>query len=204
MSDQVFARAIDAMTDVQRRSAEAAGALVERLVSSVDGHAHEPREETDGARRPSDAEDALAGMAKLWRESVTSLANALSGAPSGDVTARIDVSAGAVPSPLRVTLDAETLSGAAEVWLHNPSGEVFDKLRVHCGPPRASDGTTIDAEALVAIPDSFDLPARSSRGTVIGVVAPDAAPGTYRTLVLVDGLPDQWLPLEIVVPETAE
>ncbi len=202
MSDDVVARAIDAMTDVQRRSAAAASALVERLVSSVDGR-HVDDEASDGgdARPPTDAEDALAGMAKLWRESITSLATALSGSPAAPATARIDVTGGVTPSPLRVELDADSATGTIEVWLHNPSPDAFDKLRVHCGAPVAHDGSTIDADALVAEPDAFDLPARSSRGVEIAIEAPDARPGIYRTLVLVDGLPDQWLPLEIVVPE---
>lgn len=201
MSDDVIARAIDAMTDVQRRSAEAAGALVERLVSSVDGR-HVDHDAGDyDVRPPTDAEDALAGMAKLWRESITSLATALAGNPTEAGTARIDVSAGAVPSPLRVVLDSESSIGTVEVWLHNPSPEAFDKLRVHCGAPQAHDGSTIDADALVANPDAFDLPARASRGVEITIEAPDARAGVYRTFVLVDGLPDQWLPLEIVVPE---
>jgi hypothetical protein len=203
MSDDAIARAIDVMTDVQRRSAEAAGALVERLVSSVDGrHADdEPAEPDDRLHPPTDAEDAMAGMAKLWRDSITSLATALSGNPAAPATARIDVNAGAIPSPLRVVLDADTSTGEIEVWLHNPSSEAFDKLRVHCGAPVAHDGSTIDADALVANPDAFDLPARSSRGVEITIEAPDTRPGVYRALVLVDGLPDQWLPLEIVVPQ---
>jgi hypothetical protein len=203
MSDDVIARAIDAMTDVQRRSAEAAGALVERLVSSVDGRHvdHETTEGDDQFQPPTDAEDAMAGMAKLWRESITSLATALSGNAPAPTTARIDVNAGVIPSPLRVELDADSSTGTIEVWLHNPSPDAFDKLRVHCGAPVAHDGSSIDAHALVANPDAFDLPARASRGVEITIEAPDARPGVYRTLVLVDGLPDQWLPLEIVVPE---
>jgi hypothetical protein len=198
MADETFARAMDAMTDIQRRSAEAASALVERLVSSVDGHRVDAEADVDTTRPPTGAEDALAGMTKLWRESITSLASALSGG-SADGAARIDVSAGAKPTALRVMLD-EAMTGSVEVWLHNPSGEAFDKLRVHCGAPQAHDGTILDADALIVEPDAFDLPARSSRGVTITVEADGVRAGVYRTLVHVDGLPDQWLPLEIVVP----
>jgi len=201
MSDEVFARAIDAMSDVQRRSVEAAGALVERLIASVDGNRHDDAERDDEGTRPAtDAEDALAGFAKLWRDSITSLAAAVSDKP--DATPRIDVTAGPTPSPVRVELDPATRCGAAEVWLHNPGSNALDKLRVHWGPPQTHDGSTLDPLSIVAEPDAFDLPARASRGVTLTINVSDvhAAAGTYRTLLLVDGLPDQWLPVEITVP----
>src|SRR5689334_5945087 len=129
-----LARAIDAMTDVQRRSVQAAAALVERLVASVDGHADaEP-----AATAPESTDDALVAFAKLWRQSMTSFAAAVTGDDSDEP--RIDVSAGAPPSPLHITLDAASGHGAVEVWLHNPTGDALDKLRVHCVAPRAHDG----------------------------------------------------------------
>jgi hypothetical protein len=194
VGDEVIARAIDAMTDVQRRSVHAASALVERLVAAVDGH-----DDTAGG---TDAEaprgdDPWDGFAKLWRDSMMSLA----GAVAGDSAApHIDVSAGPTPAPLRVALDAASASGSVEVWLHNPTAEPFDKLRVHCSVPQAHDGSSLDTAAIMVDPDAFDLPVRSSRGVQISVTAPGARPGTYRAMVLVDGLPDQWLPLEITVP----
>jgi hypothetical protein len=205
MSDDVFAKAVEAMTDVQRRSAEAAGALIERLVSSVDGDSAsvDTHDDADPPRAPSGTDDAIAGMTKLWRESITSLAGALSGNANDTSGARLDVSGGAPPAALRVVLDPATLTGATEVWLHNPSADAFDKLRVHCGAPHAHDGSSIDADALVVEPDAFDLPPRSSRGVQISVDAAGVRAGIYRTLLLVDGLPDQWLPIEIDVPDPA-
>lgn len=190
--DDSITRAIDAMTDVQRRSVQAAAALVERLVATVDGHEDT---QTD-ASTPTANDDDLAAFARLWRESMTSFAAAMTG--DANAAPHLDVSAAAPPSPLRVQLD-EAGEGALEVWMHNPTGDALDKLRVHCTEPRAHDGGTLDA-AITAEPDAFDLPARSSRGVRIAVSAPGAQHGVYRGLVLVDGLPEQWLPLEIVVP----
>ncbi len=192
MADE-FARAIGAMADVQRRSVEAAGALVERLVASVDGHHAEP---SDAA--PSEADDGLAGFAKLWRDSMTSLASAVNGGRAP----HIDVAAIGTSTPIAITVDATTMTASTEVWIHNPTNAGLDKLRVHCGAPQAHDGATLDALSFIADPDAFDLPARSSRGVEITVCAPDASPGVYRTLLLVEGLPDQWLPIEIRVPES--
>ncbi|MEY2469657.1 MAG: hypothetical protein QOF21_2355 [Actinomycetota bacterium] len=202
MSDEVFARAIDAMSDVQRRSVEAAGALVERLIASVDGNhsASAEPDDNDAPRPATDAEDALAGFAKLWRDSITSLAAAVS--DKSDTAPRIDATAGPTPSPVRIEVDPTTCGGTAEVWLHNPGSDALDKLRVHWGAPQSHDGSTLDPLSIVADPDAFDLPARASRGVTITINVADAAPGTYRTMLLVDGLPDQWLPVEIVVPDT--
>ena len=141
-------------------------------------------------------DDGLTSMAKLWRDSITSLASAVNGARSP----HIDVAAVASSAPIALSLDAESLSATTEVWIHNPTAEALDKLRVHCGAPRSHDGSTLDALSFIADPDSFDLPARSSRGVQIAVCAPDAAPGVYRALLLVEGLADQWLPIEIRVP----
>jgi hypothetical protein len=195
-ADDSIARAIDAMSDVQRRSVQAAAALVERLVASVDGHPDADADTEDAAPRSAD-DDSLVAFAKLWRQSMTSFAAAVTGDEEDE--ARIDVSAGATPAPLRVALTGGSSAGAVEVWLHNPTADALDKLRVHCVAPRAHDGRELKA-AITAEPDAFDLPARSSRGVTITVSASKARPGVYHGLVLVEGLPEQWLPIEITVP----
>ena len=197
MADEVFARAIEAMTDVQRRSADAAGKLVERLIANVDGSAS--HEAGDATPRASTTDDAIAGMTRLWRESLSSLAGAMGG---GVETHRVEVNAPGPPASLRIDVDATGQSGSTEVWLHNPSADAFDKLRLHCGPALAHDGSVFAGDVSLD-PDAFDLPARASRGVVISVDATGTDPGIYRTTVLVEGLADQWLPLEIVVPDTA-
>jgi hypothetical protein len=47
-------------------------------------------------------------------------------------------------------------------------------------------------------PPLVDLPARSSRGVGVSV-DDDASPGTYRGVVLASGIPDAWLPIEVVI-----
>ena len=47
-------------------------------------------------------------------------------------------------------------------------------------------------------PPVVDLPARSSRGVDVSVDA-DLPAGTYRGVVLAAGIPDAWLPVEVVV-----
>ncbi len=85
-----------------------------------------------------------------------------------------------------------------EVWLHNAGGQEYAGLRLHCGDLRASDGTVLPAGRLRFDPDVVDLPSRSSRGVVVSVEA-DPPPGTYRGVILAAGVPDAWLPFEVVV-----
>lgn len=213
--DEAQERAFEALGEIQRRGLDAAGALVERLVRSVDGvvppaaRAAGGVDDGGGAAgtgpeapdRPSpDAVDELvAGWAKLWRDSIAGLVADLPAAAAR--TATVDVQAPAAPTSLEVRLDAEG-RGAVEVWVHNPSDEPYGKLRVHCAPPVAHDGAALDALSITADPDGFALPPRSSRGIRLAVDAPGSLPGTYRSIVLVDGLPDRWLALEVHVPDT--
>jgi hypothetical protein len=46
-------------------------------------------------------------------------------------------------------------------------------------------------------PSVTDLPARSSRGVVVSLNT-DPPTGTYRGVVLAAGVPDAWLPIEVV------
>jgi len=202
MADEVFERALHAMSDVQRRSVEAASALVERLVNNVDGHRATERDD-EGTDPPSTNDDVLAGFARLWRDSIASLAGVVPGSAAHTNAPYLDISAEGAHPALRVTIDPETSVGITDVWLHNPSGDATDKLRVHCGALQAHDGSTLPAMSVTADPDAFDLPARSSRGVQLSVDGAGAQPGTYRGLVFVEGLPDQWLPLEVIVPDAS-
>jgi hypothetical protein len=195
-------RAFEALGEIQRRGLQAAGALVERLVSTVDGLVP-PSGAGDGgggeeaAAAPDAVDDLVAGWAKLWRDSISGLASSLP--VTAARAASLDVRAPAAPTALEVRLDGDGC-GSVEVWVHNPSDEPYDELRLHCAPPVAHDGAALDPRSITPDPDAFALPPRSSRGIRLAVDAPGAHPGTYRSLVLVDGLPDQWLALEIHVP----
>ena len=86
----------------------------------------------------------------------------------------------------------------AEVWLHNGSEAAYADVGLHCGDLRASHGGVLPAASVRFDPSVVDLPARSSRGVVVSVDA-DVPPGTYRGVVLAAGVPDAWLPIEVVV-----
>jgi hypothetical protein len=179
---------------------DAAANLVERLVSTVDGHtpaegddASEPS--PDGAGGPVD--ELVAGWARLWRESITSLAGVVVDGTVGPDGPGLQVGAPHA-APLRLACAPGGPSAELEVWIHNPTEHDHPGLRVHVTPPCAHDGKPLDA-VVEADPEVLDLPPRSGRGVRLRVDGSGAAAGTYRGLVLVDGLPDQWLALEVQV-----
>jgi hypothetical protein len=94
--------------------------------------------------------------------------------------------------------DGGTDRAAAEVWLHNGSAADYSEVALHCGDLRASDGAVLSAASVRFDPSVVDLPARSSRGVAVSVSA-DVPPGTYRGVVLAAGVPDAWLPIEVVM-----
>ena len=87
------------------------------------------------------------------------------------------------------------------MWLHNTSSTARDQLRPHCGELRSAAGAQLQAHVTFDPPVVEQLPAGSSELVTVGVedADGDAAPGSYRGVVLVAGLDDLWLNLEVVV-----
>ena len=202
MTDERQDGVVGAFAEIQRRSLDAAAVLVERLVSTVDGQREQPGDgEPDAAPRGNavpGVDDLVAGWARLWRESLTSLAGVVDGNGLGPSETGLQVGAPPHPAPLRLVCEGPDSSATVEVWVHNPTQVDHVGLRVHVTPPCAHDGSAL-ASQVVVDPAALDLPARSGRGVELRVTGGGAAPGTYRALVLVEGLPDQWLPLEVQV-----
>jgi hypothetical protein len=183
------------------------------------------RPDADGGRRVGTGPDAGVGAAdevvRLWVDLVRLGLDAFGhlltpgmgvrGAESGH-GARVDVPSGGADGMVRLRAPAEPVpggdsgdggaedlaEGSAEVWLHNGSASPHDGVALHCGELRCSDGTALDAGSVRFEPPVVDLPARSSRG-VVAWVGTGHPPGTYRGVVLAAGVPDAWLPIEVVV-----
>ena len=190
--------------------------MVERLVATVDG----ARDDAGGGTRTADDRAAgdLDGLVDVWADLVKRSLHAMirlptaagagaappnqaagGGAAAGAAT--VDVGSSSVSSPLRMSAGRSTApSAATELWLHNGTPAERRDLRLHCGELRSHQGASLLAH-LRFDPDVVTLPPRSSRGIVVTLELADdrAAPGTYRGVVLVSGLPDAWLPVEVVV-----
>lgn len=92
--------------------------------------------------------------------------------------------------------------GAAtgEVWLHNGGPVDMGKVALRCSDLLSHDGTVIPARRMRFEPDIVPMPARSSRGVTVQVdVDEHVAPSSYRGILLADGHPDVFLPIELVV-----
>ena len=91
-------------------------------------------------------------------------------------------------------------AATAEVWLHNRGPVDMGKVAMRCSDLLSHDGSVIAARLMRFEPDIVPMPARSSRGVTVEVdIDGHVAPGSYRGMLVADGHPDVWLPIELVV-----
>jgi hypothetical protein len=207
-----------ALSRIQQRGLRAAGEIVDRLVATVDGEradAGGPTTSTSGDRVLGAAD--LDGLVDLWADVAKQFLHTVTGggAPAGGGPSTedlvLDVEGGAAARPVRLT----PAGPSDELWLVNRSARDHAGLRLHVTELRSAGGAVL-AAGVAFEPDVIEsLPARSSRGVRVSVADPDpdpdsegegdggAEPGVYRGLVLVDGLPDAWVPVEVTVPAPA-
>ncbi|KWX67571.1 hypothetical protein ASJ79_21350 [Mycobacterium sp. NAZ190054] len=123
--------------------------------------------------------------------------------PSGAAEPTLDLATATASGCVRLTA---TPNGAAtsELWLRNSGSVDLGKIRLRCGGLLADHGATIGPEVTGFDPEIVPMPGRSSRGVTVQLeLARQTAPGTYRGMVLVDGHPDVWLPLVLVLGQGA-
>jgi len=91
-------------------------------------------------------------------------------------------------------------AATAEVWLHNRGAVDMGKVALRCSGLLSHDGTLVAARLMRFEPDIVPMPARSTRGVTVEVdIDEHVVPGSYRGMLLADGHPDVWLPIELVV-----
>ncbi|BBZ37413.1 hypothetical protein MCNS_04760 [Mycobacterium conspicuum] len=91
-------------------------------------------------------------------------------------------------------------AATAELWLHNRGPIDMGKVVLRCGDLLSHQGNLIAARLMRFEPDIVPMPARSSRGvTVEADIDEHVVPGSYRGMLVADGHPDVWLPIELVV-----
>ena len=74
------------------------------------------------------------------------------------------------------------------------------KVVLRSGDLLLHEGSVITARSMRLEPDIVPMPARSSRGVTVEVdIDENVAPGIYRGMLVADGHPDVWLPIELVV-----
>lgn len=190
--------------EIQAEGLRAAGALVDRLVHLVDGSA------SSGADDPrpgsaSDTQAATEAWFDLWGDLMGRATRALGTVtPAGDGPAapRLDL-AGTSAGP---TVELTVVPGGTattELWLHNATADDLGPLAARCAPLVAPDG--VAGPEVVITPARIDgMPARSSRGLIVSVsAATDLSPATYRGVLQVDGAPEVWAPIVVLVESGA-
>lgn len=186
-----------ALTDLQRRGLEAAQQLTDRLAGAVDGTAGPvPPASNDSGGVAS----GLDGLVDLWAQLTKGALRVVVGQLNASTPNQNgDGGDGVGPDRSVSVVVANGSGGSTEIWLHNETQGDQTNLRPHCGELRAADGALLAADVVFEPPTIAVLPSRSSKGVMLRVGEPPAGtvPGTYRGVVLVDGLPDAWLTLTV-------
>lgn len=202
-----------ALADVQAQALRAAGDLVERLAQSVDGaRGRASAEHANGSApdggAPTAAGDALR-LVETWidllQRASSSFANAGNGAAPDHQRVDVHLNGDAPAGTVRLEMLDNGSGAHTEAWLHNGTTTGVGPLTLHAGELRASDGTLLGA-SIVCEPSRVDsLPGRSSRGITVSVRRHGRVrAGTYRGLIQVEGAPEVWLAVEVIVRATTD
>jgi hypothetical protein len=192
------ARALNA---IQTRGFRAATDVIERLMNIVE------RDDIPTAEPPPSNGQRSNGMSPpveravvAWQSLLVQLIESLGGASP--------LPNGAVKMDLRqensrdlACLEASPGEMAStEVWLHNGGPGDLGEISLRCSDLMSHDGGLVPAGAVRADPATVAMPDRCSRGVTVQIeVADDVTPGRYRGMLLADGHPDVWLPVELTV-----
>jgi hypothetical protein len=194
-----------ALANVQDFGRIAAEELADRLLAGRDGRDGAPtgaaatEAELDQLVRRFQAEAVRAG--DTWASFIDLFATLVG------VLSRLPRRAGPAPGPAPVALAATAGTEATAVfYVHNTSAAAVGGVRPHCAPLRSHLGDELAADAVRFDPEVVDpLPPRGSCGIEVRCrVPPDAAPGTYVSVVLVSNVPELFLPLRLLVRREAE
>jgi hypothetical protein len=194
---------VRALGDVQRRGLEAARSIVDGFIAALDGGTSSgATEQSDGDASRPDAADLIALWEQLARGAIDVVAG-LARVSASTVTGRGDVRLTWSTTPVRVVVDRAggSQTGTSQVWLHHDGAANRSALRPHFGELRSAEGTVLDATVTFE-PPVVDIGGGSSSQSLLLRVAttdPAATPGTYRGLAFVDGVPDTWLVVEVLV-----
>src|SRR5690242_5234188 len=153
-----------ALEQIQRRGLQAAGELVDRLVSVVDG-ARDGGGATNGdGMSPREGEspgfDLLGVWAGLVTQTLQTMARlSVADAPSTEQPTGgpvwVDVVTGRGSGSFELAVDGDDAARASgEIWLHNASARAVGPLRLHVGELRSSEGATVRGRSVRFDPET--------------------------------------------------
>lgn len=201
-----------ALEQIQRRGLKAAGELVDRLVSAVDGDrdfdAVMTNGESHGTRSTGSAASDLVGV---WADLVTRTLQAMARLSVPDAGGPVqptggplwvDVTNGSGCHTVALSVNGtDTPAGSVELWLHNPSQRSVGPVQLHMSELRSAEGATLPATVVHLDPEGIgQLPPRSSRGISVSIGSTARLPvGRYRGLLQAAGAPEVALSIELTV-----
>jgi hypothetical protein len=187
-------------TALQRRGLDAATRIVERLVAATDGA--RGQDGGTGAGWPGGLAVPSAGeVAGVWRDLARALPVGRGDGPSGSGGAD-----GAGGASLRLVLDPDDEATTARLWLHNGTSGTPVGVRLRCDELRDHAGATFPGSVRFAPEVLPELPAGASRPVDVTAALdgprPRPGPGAgvcvFRGTIHVAGIPEAWLPVEVV------
>lgn len=195
-----------ALSAIQADGFRAASELVDRFVRMAAGGLSESElsaPPTDGDPADLYGATGLEPFVTSWWAMVDQLLRVSSPRRTTDTagaeTATLDFTAAQATGRLQLCTVAPG-AATAEVWLHNRGAIDMGKVALRCSDLLSHDGRLIAARLMRFEPDIVPMPARSSRGVTVEVdIDEHVAAGSYRGMLLADGRPDVWLPIELVV-----
>lgn len=101
----------------------------------------------------------------------------------------------------RLTFEADGAGVVtAEVWLHNAGAKDLGQVRLRCSDLLSDDGRVVSSSVIAFDPAVAPMPSGSSRKIYMKIeVAYDFQPALYRGVLLVEGHPHLWLPVNLTI-----
>jgi hypothetical protein len=197
-----------ALSAIQAEGFRAASQLVDRFVRIATASVAPPRESTTPADhttngdRPGYAGNLdIEGLIKMWWSATGQFLLQSSSAAAAALRppARLDLRNADATGQVGLEVTKPDVA-ATEIWLHNNGFDDLGAVRPRCSELLSHDGFVIGSPAIWFEPELVPMPRRSSRGLRMNVnVADDVPAGQYRGTLLVDGHPDLWLPVALLV-----
>ncbi|MGU3502926.1 hypothetical protein [Mycobacterium sp. C31M] len=100
-------------------------------------------------------------------------------------------------------LDVEVLVGAVtttEIWVSNRDAGDVGTVRLRVSALESDAGEVCNPGDVALLPDTVEMPGRSSRAVDLRIRA-ECAPGVYRGSLFTVGRPELWLPITLTVRE---
>lgn len=92
-------------------------------------------------------------------------------------------------------------TATGDLWLHNHTSETVGPLHLIATPGFAANGQTIGPAEITIAPNAIEVAPESSSRINVSIDITGQVPGVLHVLILVNELPDEALPLRVVITD---